>query len=138
MAPTTTTSTPAPGGPIDIDDLVLSDGNVARVTGTITCDEGNRYRIGVRLTQGEADGRGIATGNCTGDPQSFRVIVRASSGPRFQDGTAQANAVAQIGDGANRVIVDRFSTTEEVEIDIPGGMTAAMLSAIDRIEGRQR
>jgi hypothetical protein len=116
---------------------VLSDGTRARVTGTITCDEGNRYRIGVRLTQGEAAGQGIATGNCTGDPQSFRVIVRASAGPRFQDGTAQANAVAQIGDGANRVIVDRFSTSEEVEIDIPGGMMAPMLRAIDANESRR-
>jgi hypothetical protein len=91
----------------------------------------------VRLTQGGAGGQGIATGNCTGEPQSFRVIVRASSGPRFQDGTAQATATAQVGDPDTQVVVDRFSTREEVEIDIPGGMMAAMLGAIDASESHR-
>jgi hypothetical protein len=115
---TTTTSTPPSGGPIQIDDLVLSNGDVARVTGTITCKQGGRIRIGVDVTQDETEGRGIASGTCTGEPQRFRAIVDVRSGPGFEDGTAQARAVAQIGNPATGRIMDRFSTTEEVEIEI--------------------
>jgi hypothetical protein len=106
------------------------------VTGTITCDQGNRFRIGVTLTQGQTAGRDFATGTCTGDPQRFRVIVRATSGPGFGNGSAQARATAQIGDPRTGTIVDRFSTSEEVEIDVRDGMMAAMLNAIDAGEKR--
>lgn len=107
---------------------------MARLTGTITCDEENRFRIRVMVTQGDARGEGIVNGNCTGESQRFRVIVRARPGPALQEGTAQVRAMAQIGDPDTQRIVDRFSTNEEVEIEIPEGMGAAMLSAMDSME----
>jgi hypothetical protein len=122
---TTTTSTPGPGGPISFDDLALSDGSVARLTGTITCDEGNRFRIQVALTQGDTEGAGTATGTCTGDSQRFQVVVNATSGPGFEDGAAQVDATAQIGRPGTRAVVDTFSTTEEVEIDLPRAGTTS-------------
>ena len=133
----TTTSTPAPGGPIQIDDLVLSDGNVARVTGTMTCEAGHRFRMRVDLTQGDTEARAIINGTCTGEPQRFRAIVQVMRGPGLQEGTASVRATAQVGDPDTRDIEDRFQTTEEVEIDIPGAMTAAMLSAIHNSMGNR-
>ena len=131
MPPTSTTSTPPQGGRIQIDDLALSDGRLVRVTGTITCDEGNRFRIRVTVTQGEATGQAIVTGNCRGEGGRFRVIIeRSRSGPAFEEGTAQVRAVAQIGDpDTQRIVVPRFVTNEEVQIEIPEGMGAAMLQA---------
>ena len=125
----TTTSTPAPGGPVQIDDLVLSDGDVARVTGTITCQAGDRYRMRLILTQDGTDGRALINGNCTGEPQRFRAIIQVRSGPGFEDGTAQARATGQVGDPDTGTILDRFDRTEEVEIDVRGGMAAAALKA---------
>ena len=72
----------------------------------------------------------MVTGNCTGEPQRFRVIVEVRRGPGFQDGAASVRAVAQIGNPDTQTIVERFSTTEEVQLDVVGGMGAAMLSAI--------
>ena len=83
----------------------------------------------VTVTQGEASGQAILTGNCTGEAERFRVIARSRSGPAFEEGTAQVRAVAQIGDPDTRRIIDRFSTNEDVEIEIPEGMAAAMLQA---------
>ena len=84
----------------------------------------------VTVTQDEADGQAILTGNCTGEAERFRVIVRSRSGPAFEEGTAQVRAVAQIGDPDTRRIIDRFSTNEEVRIEIPEGMGAAMVQAM--------
>ena len=125
----TTTTAPAPGGPIQIDDLVLSDGNVARVTGTINCEAGHRFRMRVDLIQGDTEGRAMINGTCTGEPQRFRAIVQRQRGPGFEEGTASVRATGQVGDPDTREIVDRFQTTEDVDIDIPGTMMAAMLQA---------
>ena len=122
---------------MQIDDLVLSNGDVARVTGTIACDEGNRFRTRVIVTQDRTEGQAIVTGTCTGEAQRFRAIVEVTSGPGFEDGPAQARAVTQVGNPNNRRIVDRFSTTEEVEIEIAGGMGAAVLTAMDTTENSQ-
>ncbi|HEV2810687.1 MAG TPA: hypothetical protein VGV93_09875 [Acidimicrobiales bacterium] len=107
----------------------MSDGNVARVTGTINCRAGHRYRMRVVITQGTTEGRAMITGNCTGEPQSFRAIVEVTSGPGFEDGAASVRAVGQVGNPDTQTIVDRFSTTDEVQIDVVGGMGAAMLRA---------
>jgi hypothetical protein len=90
--------------------------------------------MGVFITQDDTEGRGIVTGNCTGQPQRFRVIVEVTSGPGFEDGAASARAVAQVGNPDTQRVVDRLRTTEGVEIEIPEGMGAAMLSAIAAME----
>lgn len=105
-------------GPIEIDDSALSDASVVGITGNITCDEGHRFRVEVMVSQGETAGEGVATGTCTGGPQRFRAVVEATSGPGFEDGAAQVDAAAEIGDPRTRQVVDTFGTTEEVEIDI--------------------
>jgi len=105
-----------------------------RITGTISCDEGSRYRIQVSVTQGATEAMGVVTGTCTGDPQSFRIIVRASSGESFEDGSAQVEATAQIGNPGSRTIVDTFSTSEEVDIDVPGGFMAQVVRAFSAME----
>jgi hypothetical protein len=47
--------------PIDLDDTAVSDGQVARITGTIACEAGSRFRLEVSVTQGETEGQGLAT-----------------------------------------------------------------------------
>ena len=92
--------------------------------------------MGVFVTQDETEGRGIVTGTCTGETQRFRVIVEVRRGPGFEDGPAQARAVAQVGDPDTRTVVDRLSTTDEVQIDVRDGMMAAMLQAAGDRENR--
>jgi hypothetical protein len=112
-----------------IDDSALSNGTIVRITGTVTCDEGRRYRLGVNVTQGDTEGQGVATGNCTGDAQSFRVNVRATSGPGFTTGDADVDATAQIGSPGSRTIEDTFSTSEEVAIEVPSGFMGQVVNA---------
>lgn len=132
---TTSTSLPTattlpPEGPIEIDGGAVSNGDVARLTGSVTCDEGNRYRVEVVLTQGGTEAEGVATGTCTGTPQSFGATVMVTFGPGYSDGMARAEVTADIGDPGTRTVVDSFSAARLVEIDVPGGMMAAMLNAI--------
>lgn len=97
------------------------DADHVRVTGTITCTPGDRFRIGVNLTTngGDTQGRGGPdNGNCTGSPVQWKVIVDRDKGPHFQRGTlGEAKAAAQSGtpgdDGAN----DRKTETRRVEIN---------------------
>ena len=81
------------------------------------------------LSQDGTEGRTMVNGNCTGEPQRFRGIIRATSGPGFEDGPAQVRATGQIGDPETGTILDRFDRTEEVQIEIRGGMAAAVLKA---------
>ena len=125
-APTTTTTTEAPtttttvpdGGPLEIDDTARSDGELLQLTGTITCDEGQRFRIEATVTQGDATGEGVTTGTCTGAPQQFRLRVTHQSGPAFDDGPAEVEATADIGDPDSRTVTDTFSDTEDVTVEI--------------------
>jgi hypothetical protein len=77
------------------------DGDRVRVSGTITCDVGERFRVGVpagglTTNAGTTNRRsGPDTGNCTGAPQTWRVVVQRDSGPSYapgQTGTVQARA----------------------------------------------
>ena len=77
------------------------DGNSVRVSGTITCDVGDRFRVGIptgglTTNAGTTNQRsGPDTGNCTGSSQTWRVVVMRDSGPAYapgQTGTVQARA----------------------------------------------
>lgn len=48
----------------------LSNGSMARLTGTITCAESMRFRVAVLLSQDEMEGEGATRGTCTGDPSA--------------------------------------------------------------------
>lgn len=83
----------------------------------------------VEVIQGDTNGRVLIKGNCTGEPAGFRAIVGARSGLGFEDGSAQVRITGQIGDPDSRTIEDRFTTREDVQIEVRGGMAAAMLQA---------
>ncbi len=93
-----------PEGSITIDDASRTNGSLARLTGSLTCDAGDRYRLTVVLTQGESVGEGRTTGSCTGSSQTFRIVATLSSGPGFTSGPAQACAVATSGTPGSRVV----------------------------------
>jgi TolB protein len=115
---TTTTTTVPTEGALDIDDTASSDGDVMQVTGTIRCDEGLRFRIEVMVTQADTAGEGVGTGTCTGATQSFRLKVLHQSGPAFEDGPASVEATGEIGNPGSRTVIDTFSTSEEVTVEI--------------------
>jgi len=112
-----TTTVPAEGA-LDIDDTASSDGDVMQVTGTIRCDQGLRFRIEVTVTQADTVGEGVGTGSCTGATQSFRLKVMHQSGPAFGDGPASVEATATVGNPSSRTVMDTFSTSEEVTVEI--------------------
>lgn len=118
MGPTTTTVV-TPDIPLNIDATALSDRTAVRVTGTITCEAGLRYRLQLTASQGDTEASGGVTGSCTGEQQSFRPNLRHTTGPGFEKGSATVDVTAQIGDPATGTIVDSFSTSEGVEIVIP-------------------
>jgi hypothetical protein len=82
-------------------DIDFIDGNSVRVSGTITCDAGDRFRVGVptgglTTNAGTTNKRsGPDTGNCTGSSQTWRVVVVRDSGAAYapgQTGTVQVRA----------------------------------------------
>ena len=106
---------------VDETAVLLDDGTV-RVTGTITCTEGARWRVGARLTQGgDNTGRGGPdTGDCTGTAQRWVVFVSPGPGDDFDEGPGLVNANAQTGDSTG-TILDREETTERVTVVDSGG-----------------
>lgn len=133
LAATTTTTSP-PNDPLTIDDVALSNGQVVRITGEIACNSGRRFRIEVTVSQGETIAEGVVTGSCRVGPQSFRVVVVATSGPAFEIGDAQVGATAQIGNAATRTIEKAFSTNEEVQITVPEGFMGQVVNAFLAME----
>lgn len=101
---------------ITVDDTVVLTDGMARVTGTITCTEGARWRVGARLNQaGNVSGRsGTDTGDCTGTAQPWSVLVRPNPGDTFTPGPGQVTAAAQTG--ADRTVLHRAETTEMVNV----------------------
>lgn len=101
---------------ITVDDTVVLDNGVARVSGTITCTEGARWRVGARLNQaGGVTGRsGADTGTCNGTPQPWTVFVRPNPGDTFTTGPGSVTAAAQTG--ADRTVLHRAETTEMVNV----------------------
>ena len=80
------------------------DGDSVRVTGTITCDVGDRFRVGVpagglTTNAGTTNRRGGPdTDNCTGSPQTWRVVVTRDAGPAYAPGqTGTVSVRAQSG-----------------------------------------
>jgi hypothetical protein len=102
--------------------VARSNGNVMRITGTIACERGHRFRIELTVSQGETEGRGTTTGQCRGTPQRFTAMVTVTSGPLFTSGTSQIEATAQIGDPDSRTIKDTFGSGDEVDIDVRTGL----------------
>lgn len=120
---------PVDPGFLTIDDEAISDGNVARVTGTITCPVGERYKIELELSQDATSGAGTTTGKCKGTEQPFKMTVVASSGPGFvaSPPLAEACAVGQTGISPPQTVTAEDSVCEPVSIVIgapPGGGTA--------------
>ena len=101
---------------------VLMDDGTVRITGTITCTEGARWRVGARLTQdGNNSGRGGPdTGTCNGTAQRWVVFVSPGPGDDFDAGPGSVQASAQTGD-STRTILDRDETTESVTVVDSGG-----------------
>ena len=125
---TSSTSTTIPGGGSDFfDETALSNGSAARLTGTITCEVGRRYRIDVTLTQGDVVGERVRMGRCTGEPVRFRVKVRADG---FVNGPAQIEGTIQIGNPSTRTIEETFTVDEEVLIEVPTGLMGEVVDAL--------
>ena len=134
LPPTTTTSststtstTLAPGGTDFFDETALSNGTVARLTGSFTCEVGRRFKIEVTLTQGDVVGRRIGTGRCTGEPVDFRMRVRGSG---FVTGTAQIEGRIQVGTPGVRTIDATFAVDEAVFIQVPSGFAGTVVNAL--------
>jgi Tol biopolymer transport system component len=123
----TTSTTVGPGGTDFFDEIALSNGALARLTGSLTCEVGRRFRIEVTLTQGDVVGERIATGDCTGEPVHFRMRVR---GGGFVAGAAQIEGRIQVGTRGVRTIDATFAVNEEVFIQVPGGFAGAVANAL--------
>lgn len=104
--------------PVQIGDSALSDGQSVRVTGTIDCQVGQRFRLEVSVTQAESAARGVVTGTCAGGPRSFRVVAMVTSGPGLETGAAQVDVVGQIGTPGERSVDRTFMDTEEVTLRV--------------------
>lgn len=111
---------------LTIDDQATSDGNVAQVTGTVTCPVGERYKVALKLTQGTTSGSGTTTGKCKGTEQAYKMTIEASEGPGFVDSPplAEACATGQTGISPPQTVTDEETVCEPVSIIIetpPGG-----------------
>lgn len=104
-------------------DVQLISGNRVRVSGTIKCTPGDKFRVGVNqlvTNGGDTESRrgGPDNGNCTGSPQNWRVTVERKSGPAFEAGTrGQVQVSAQTGTPGDSGPNDRESETRRVNID---------------------
>jgi len=100
------------------------DGNTVRVTGTITCDAGDNFRVGIptgglTTNLGTTSRRaGPVNGNCTGSAQTWRLLVQRAAGPAFQPGTTgEVTATAQTGTPGDTGPNDTEQATQAVTID---------------------
>lgn len=92
----------------DVQDLTIDptvqiiDGDSVRISGTITCDVGDRYRVGTQsftTSSGTNARRGPFVGDaCTGSSQIWHVVAERATGPAFAPGdTATVTALGQTG-----------------------------------------
>jgi len=82
--------------------VLIIDGDSVRISGTITCDAGDRYRVGTQsftTSTGTQARRGpFVGGDCSGSPQIWHVVAERSTGPAFEAGaTATVTALGQTG-----------------------------------------
>lgn len=105
--------------PIDIDGSALTDGQSVRVSGTIACEAGQRFRLEVNVTQGETAARAVVTGTCRGGPRNFRAVALVIAGTSLQNGPAQVDIVGQIGTPGQRNVDQTFLASEETALQIP-------------------
>lgn len=106
---------------LDVTSATLNEDGTVTVTGTITCNPGARYRVGVNLYQDGDHGRSSRgeSGNCSGSPQNFSVRVAPDPGDSFEEGEALARLRAQTGE--NPRILDDETHSETVFIQGNGG-----------------
>ena len=101
---------------IDPEVTLASPGRVAVVTVVAACDEGAQLHARVRVTQGDADGEGVAQGKCTGFVERYEVTVPAHGRKSFSEGAAIADAEAIVRD--HGALVDEESWTREVTLTL--------------------
>jgi alpha-tubulin suppressor-like RCC1 family protein len=87
---------------------------VARVTVLANCPDDQRVHINVSLTQGDAHGRGIAVGACTGQLERYEATVPAHGRAGFSAGPAVVEAEAIVRDRGH--VVDIHEWTRRVEL----------------------
>jgi hypothetical protein len=95
----------------DVDLVLVENGRVVDVSGTIVCTQGQEYfiRVSVRDSSGnEAFGR--ASGTCTGDPQQWWTGVVESDTGFSCDELVAANGRARAG-GDDLRFSERLSTS---------------------------
>lgn len=85
----------------DSDDLVESNGSVAKVSGTLECtldQVGLSFRVTVTVKQANTKLAG-SSGNkvCTGGTQTFTITAHRTQGPALLPGSATLEATAQSG-----------------------------------------
>jgi len=79
------------------------------------CEDGQKLRVDVSLTQGDVSARGVGSGKCSGGLGRFPVKVSAHGHKHgFDEGRAEVTAVALIH-GHGRV-ADTQEWTRQVEI----------------------
>lgn len=87
-------------GSLDLDSPAAGTSTTVKVSGTVTCNAGEKFRAGLTLTQGASEGFGNDAGNnCTGSPQSFLVTVHLQSGPGFVSSPPDATGCVRVQTG---------------------------------------
>jgi hypothetical protein len=82
-------------------------GNDVSVTGPLTCEAGNAWRIDVTVNQGSAAGRARTAGNCSGTGQEWRARVAVDGDAVFTPGAASGCGHLVATDPGGRVSQDR-------------------------------
>ncbi len=85
-------------GSLDLGDSAVGNATTIKISGSVTCNAGEKFRAGVTLTQGASEGKGKDPGNnCSGSSQSYLDTVILMSGPGFTSGPATACVRVQTG-----------------------------------------
>lgn len=112
---------------VTIDDTVMSNGSRGRVSGTITCDAGEVFKLQLSLAQGVASAEGSTRGTCTGSPQPFQIDFTAGGGS-FSDGSAEACVAARTAVAGSRTFHSAGEVCEEVTVEGTGTTTSTSTS----------
>jgi hypothetical protein len=93
--------------------LDLVAGRVVFARGFIACDPGEVFVVNVVVTQDGSTGQGRTAGVCTGETQVWTAVVPARSRAGFEEGPAEACAVATT---RRRGITDTFQWCGQPEL----------------------
>ena len=99
----------------------IIDGDSVRISGTITCDIGERYRVGTQsftTSSGTQARRGpFVADACTGSPQIWRTVAERATDPAFAPGdTATITALGQTGAPGDNSPNDSLQVSQEVTL----------------------